>query len=216
MGRTSDARERLIQACIDVVWPASYGAVGVDLICETAGVKKGSFYHFFPSKVDLVVAAIDAHWEGCRAGLDRIFSPTVPPLDRLRRYFAHVLARQIEVRNNYGRVLGCFYHCLGTECIQGLPAVAAQVQRVLSQYRSYLESAIRDAQASGDLDSTDPAADANMLFACIEGALAQARIHDDPEILRRLPEAGFALLGRPSSPAPRPAKPRKISKTARP
>src|SRR4051794_32678672 len=40
VGRPSDARERLIQATIDLVWPTSYGAVGVDAMCEHADVKK--------------------------------------------------------------------------------------------------------------------------------------------------------------------------------
>jgi len=57
MGRVSDARQRLLDATIDLIWQNSYGAVTVDDICERAGVKKGSFYYFFPSKTDLVVAA---------------------------------------------------------------------------------------------------------------------------------------------------------------
>ena len=56
MGRVSDAKQRLLQATIDLIWQNSYGAVTVDNICERAGVKKGSFYYFFPSKTDLVVA----------------------------------------------------------------------------------------------------------------------------------------------------------------
>lgn len=41
---------------------------------------------FFESKADLAVAAIDADWQKRRADLDAIFSPTVPPLDRLKNY----------------------------------------------------------------------------------------------------------------------------------
>ncbi len=197
MGRTSDARERLVQATIDLIWQASYGAVGVDAICDKAGVKKGSFYHFFASKDDLVVAALDAHWEGRRLDLDRIFSPQVAPLERLRGYFKHVFERQSAVRVKYGRVLGCFHNSVGSECIQATSAIAAKVQEVLSSYILYLESSIRDAQAAGLVRGDDPAASARSLFAYVEGALGQARIHDNPEILRSLPEAGFALLGVP-------------------
>jgi TetR/AcrR family transcriptional regulator, transcriptional repressor for nem operon len=53
MGRTSEARERLIGTAGDLWHRRSYTDVGVSEICETAGVQKGSFYHFFPSKQDL-------------------------------------------------------------------------------------------------------------------------------------------------------------------
>jgi TetR/AcrR family transcriptional repressor of nem operon len=219
MGRTSDARERLIEATIDLVWPASYGAVGVDAICDKAGVKKGSFYHFFSGKDDLMVAALDTHWQNRRAALDRTFSPSIPPLDRLRGYFAHVLERQTGVREKYGRILGCFHNSVGTECIQSLPEIAAKVQQVLSSYRSYIESALRDAQAAGDVRPGDPAADAKTLFAFVEGSLTQARIHDDLEPLRRLPEGGFALLGiagaAPAAPATGAKRPRTAPKTSK-
>lgn len=43
MGRTSDAKERLLQVGFDLIWNQSYGAVSVDQICERADVNKGSF-----------------------------------------------------------------------------------------------------------------------------------------------------------------------------
>src|SRR4051812_41402645 len=127
MGRTSDARERLVQATIDLIWTASYGAVGVDAICERAGVKKGSFYHFFTGKDELVVAALDAHRQSRREVFDRIFSSSSPPLDRLATYLHHVFERQTAIREKYGRVLGCFHNSVGTECIHANPAIAAKV-----------------------------------------------------------------------------------------
>ena len=63
MGRTSDARERLIEAAGDLWHRRSYTDVGVGEICAEAGVQKGSFYHFFPSKQDLALAVIDDRWE---------------------------------------------------------------------------------------------------------------------------------------------------------
>src|SRR3954451_16850535 len=94
MGRVSDAKQRLLQATIELIWQNSYGAVTVDSICERAGVKKGSFYYFFPSKTDLVVAAIDNHWQAIRPVLDETFAATVPPIDRFRKYFDILYQRQ--------------------------------------------------------------------------------------------------------------------------
>jgi TetR/AcrR family transcriptional repressor of nem operon len=208
VGRTSDARERLITATIDLVWRSSYGAVGVDAICEEAGVKKGSVYHYFASKDELIVAALDAHFESRRPILDAIFSPSKPPLQRLRDYLGHSYERQAEVRKKYGRVLGCFHNSVGTECIQERPDVAAKVQEVIASYRRYLETTLRDAQAEGSIRAGDPATDARVLFAFVQGVLLQARIYDDLEPLRELPTTGLALLGVDADAVnrPRPAK----------
>ena len=55
-------RERLIDTTQRLLWSDGYAGVSVDRICKEAGVKKGSFYHFFPSKEDLVLEALDALW----------------------------------------------------------------------------------------------------------------------------------------------------------
>lgn len=197
----SDARDRLIQATIDLIWTSSYGAVSVDAICERAQVRKGSFYHFFASKDELVVAALDTHWSARRPRLDEIFSPSRPPLQRLTQYFAYVGERQTEVRGQYGRVLGCFHNAIGSECLQRPADVAAKAQEIIVSLRRYLESTLRDAQAAGELPPGDPAAQAKNLYAYVQGVLAQARVHDDLELLRALPTAAFALLGATPPPA---------------
>jgi TetR/AcrR family transcriptional repressor of nem operon len=113
----------------------------------------------------------------------------------LRAYFTNVLEVQTAVRRRYGRVLGCFHNSVGSECIHATPAIAAKVQEVISMRRRYLETTLRDAQAAGLVRHGDPATDAKTLFSFVEGALGQARIHDDLEILRQLPLTGMALIG---------------------
>ena len=76
--------------------------------------------------------------------------------------------------------------------------VAAKAQEIIVALRRYLESALRDAQAAGLIPAGDPAADAKALFAYVEGSLAQARVHDDLDILRRIPQAAFALVRAPN------------------
>lgn len=198
VGRTSDTRERLIEAAIDLCWNGSYGTVSVDAICERAGVKKGSFYHFFESKDHLVVEALEAHWRSRKPVLDELFSPARRPVDRLLAYFDYVFRRQTELRAQHGRVLGCLYASIGTECIRQHPAIEATVQEILGTYVRYYESALREAQAAGALRVDDPGQVARALFALMEGALGQARIADDLEPVRSLPRNARALLGIPA------------------
>ena len=76
-----------MDAAMDLMWRNSYGTTSVDAICERAGSKKGSFYYFFKSKSELAAAALEADWNKKKSEMDTIFSPTVPPLERLDRYF---------------------------------------------------------------------------------------------------------------------------------
>src|SRR3954463_11168767 len=94
MGRVSDAKDRLLEAAITLVWRNSYGAVSVEDICNEAGVKKGSFYYFFPGKNELVAAAFRHYWAGVRPELARVFPPGAPPIERLRTFFSNVTGRQ--------------------------------------------------------------------------------------------------------------------------
>ena len=66
MGRMSDARDRILQAATDLIHDRGYAAVSVSDICSAAGLKKGSFYHFFPSKLELVLETIDQFAAGQR------------------------------------------------------------------------------------------------------------------------------------------------------
>src|SRR5260370_14722598 len=104
MGRTSNAKERLLQVASDVIWRQSYGAVSVDDICERAKVKKGSFYYFFPSKSDLAVAAYEEHWRLKQPKYDQVFSPLVPPLERIENYCQMVYENQKEKQQKTRRV----------------------------------------------------------------------------------------------------------------
>ena len=54
-----DTRDRLIDGAAVLLHTQAYRGVGVKALCEAAGVRKGSFYHFFASKEDLTLAALD-------------------------------------------------------------------------------------------------------------------------------------------------------------
>ena len=195
MPRVSDIKERLTEAAMDLIWENSYGATSVDAICERAGAKKGSFYYFFKSKSELAAAALDWDWEKRRADLDTIFSATVPPLERLERYFDYVHDRLAQIQTKCGSILGCPLLSIGSEVSTQDKMLRGKVQEILDRKIRYFESAIRDAHSQGLIVAPDAKAKAKGLFACHQGTLADARIHNDLEQLRKFKYLARDILG---------------------
>lgn len=196
MTRPTDTRERLLEAAHELVSTQGYAAVSVDDMCVRAGVRKGSFYHFFASKGALVAAAVEAHWDQRTAELDRVFSPSRPPLERLQLYFETLYEVQVEHKRTHGHALGCPLLSIGCEVVQQEPQLAAATQRVLERLLLYFESALRDAQAHGLIadNAQDVPELARALLAYVEGALAQVRLRNDPEVLRGLAASALRFL----------------------
>lgn len=196
MGRTSDANERLMDAALDLIWEESYGSVTIDDICKRADVKKGSFYYFFKSKSELAVAALERLWtESWKPRLDSVFSPSSDPLTRLTAYLVSLYERQVEVKKQHGKVLGCPVVSMGSETCTCDNEINLKIRELLGRKRRYYESAIRDAIAEGQIAPCDPAEKAMAFAALIEGTICQARIMNDPEVTRTLPAVALGLLG---------------------
>jgi TetR/AcrR family transcriptional repressor of nem operon len=63
----ADTREKLFVATISTIAEKGYAATAVDEICSKAGVTKGAFFHHFPSKQSLTVAAVNDWAQKCDA-----------------------------------------------------------------------------------------------------------------------------------------------------
>jgi len=195
MGRVSNAKQRLMEAVLELIWTGSYGSTTIDDICEKAGVKKGSFYYFFDSKADLAAEAMDTEWQIRRPELDSLFSATLPPLERLRKYCEFGMKTQAEMMVKFGCVLGCPLFTLGSEISTQEDKLQMKIRTILDQKRKYLESAIRDAHAAGLIHAPDAASKATTLFAYYQGLMTEARIQNNLEILNGAIRGTYELLG---------------------
>ena len=195
MPRASDMKERLMEAAMDLVWQNSYGAASVDAICERAGAKKGSFYYFFKSKSELAAAALEADWNKKKTEMDSMFSPTVPPLERLDRYFDFVYNRLAQLQKKCGSILGCPFVSVGSEVSTQDQIVREAIDRIMDRKLQFFVSTVRDAAAQGLIVTRDPEAKAKALFACYQGTVAQARIQNDVDLLRQFKQVARDVLG---------------------
>jgi TetR/AcrR family transcriptional repressor of nem operon len=103
----SDAKERLMDAITELIWTGSYGSTTIDQICEKAGVKKAASITSSIPRPTWPKPPFESNGTKYRPELDTVFSPTIPPLDRLRRYSDMGYREQVELKEKHGYVLGC-------------------------------------------------------------------------------------------------------------
>ena len=127
--------------------------------------------------------------------MDSLFSPTVPPLERLKKYCEYGYRLQAEIGGKCGCVLGCPLFALGSEVSTKEDRLQRKIQEILEQKRKYFESAIRDAHAAGLIHAPNAEAKARILYAYYQGMLTEARIRNNLEILRETANGTLELLG---------------------
>lgn len=195
MGRTSDGRERLLEAASTLLSQRSYSSIGVAEICATAGVQKGSFYYYFESKQALALAVIEEHWIWQRSEWLKILEAPVSLLDRLRGLFALTANVQITSLEGTGSVTGCLFGNLALEMSGQDDPIRERVQGIFDEQINLIEQAITDAMDGDQVPSGNPREMAKSIVAQLEGLVLFAKLFNDPAQLDRLWENSLSLLG---------------------
>jgi TetR/AcrR family transcriptional regulator, transcriptional repressor for nem operon len=196
MGRTSDARERLIDEASRLFHARSYESVGVQELCDAAAVNKGSFYHFFPSKEELAGAVIDALWAATVAEVfEPAFRDDVPPLRRIERLFKNMAKAQRGAKQANGRTPGCPLANLSGELCSHEPKLRKKLARVYAEMQGLFAKQVKAAVSARELPAgTDVAAKAEALVALAEGAMLMSAVKDDPATANRMASFAITLL----------------------
>ncbi|RIL09109.1 MAG: TetR/AcrR family transcriptional regulator [Proteobacteria bacterium] len=189
-----DTRSELLSTGMELIWCHNYGSVSVDEICKKAGAQKGSFYHFFPSKADLAIAALENTWTQMQPELDHIFSPQLPGLRRLQNYADYTLKQQEQERERLGFVVGCPFTTIGSEQSAEKDGISKKAWEILVRFQKYFYQAIRDACEEGCIKVGDPQLKASQIIHHYLGALACARLSGDLAPMRDLYSVWMGIL----------------------
>ncbi|MBY8881467.1 TetR/AcrR family transcriptional regulator [Actinacidiphila acidipaludis] len=195
MGRTSNARERILGAAQSLMAQRGYSALGTAEICKEAGVPKGSFYYFFDSKEALGLAVLDEHWEAQRADWDRVLSADAAPLERLRSLFEETEAGQQAGQRSCGTVTGCMFGNLTLELSNQAEPIRARLQHIFEAQVDMVHEVVSEAARRGEIAVSDPREAARAIVAQLEGQVLFAKLYNDSEQLGVLWRNCLAILG---------------------
>jgi TetR/AcrR family transcriptional regulator, transcriptional repressor for nem operon len=195
MGRTSDAREKILGAAQSLIELRGYSALGVAEICKAADVPKGSFYYFFESKEALALAVIDEHWAEQERDWSRILTGAAEPLTRLRRLFEATEAAQLAGQQSCGTVSGCLFGNLTLEMSNHTEAVRDRLQEIFEAQVDMVAPVIAEALARKEVAVCDPREAARAVVAQLEGQVLFAKLYNNTQLLGRLWANSLALLG---------------------
>ncbi len=194
MGRTSDAKTRLIEAATELMYARGYTAVGVQEICAQAGVKKGSFYHFFPSKQALGLAVIDAYGQHTQRMWEEAMASTRSPLERMQRVFDIAYEIHRALVDTGGQMYGCPIGNFALELSGQDEIIRQKLRQTLAGWTRIVERMLHEATANGDFPALDVGTTARTIVAYFEGVLLLAKTHNDPGLVRQLAQGAVHLV----------------------
>lgn len=192
---TPDARLRLVAATARLVHADSYHAVGVKAICDEAGVQRGSFYHFFPSKTALMLEAINHAWDEFeQEGLGVCRDTSLTSRQRLESVFDYLHDCQRGHVADTGAVLGCLFGNLAAELTTSDEEIRLRLKQAFDEWASAFEVPLADACRDGEVISDRSPRDlAVAVVAELEGLITLAKVQNDPGILE---SGGRAIVER--------------------
>lgn len=159
-----DTRGAFIEAAFALIGERSLEATSVDALVAKAGLSKGTFFHYFPTKDALLEAACERlAKEGWRA-VEGSFAFAGEPIERLAAY----LARGRQHRLQHAEELGQVWDKLAQEHNANLRARVSRAYREL--VRPGMTQVISAGAEKGQFHVEDPEATTEVLLELVEAS----------------------------------------------
>lgn len=153
-----------------------YHGTGVQDIVQAAGIPKGSFYHYFESKEDFALQALEhLYAPRLQRYAEALGNPALGPRARILSYYGELMA-------HFARQEKLEYHCflgsLSFELTELAPAIGAKVDKILQRSAEILRDCLREAQQAGELPAEENCDNlAEFISNAWQGVLARLKVN---------------------------------------
>ena len=170
---TKSPRERLVEAALYLFWLRGYAATGIAEILERAEANSGSFYYFFKSKEELLLAVLELYIQTLMpVVVEPVLSQVQDPVERvfgiLEFYRKNLLAT------------GCTYGCPIGRLALEIPEEQFRVHKRLGDnfdgWTAAVEKCLEDARERIP-EETNLKTLSKFVLTVMEGGVMQSRAH---------------------------------------
>ncbi|WP_339487159.1 TetR/AcrR family transcriptional regulator [Pseudomonas sp. EL_65y_Pfl2_R95] len=186
-----DTRQHLLDTGHQIMSSKGFSGVGLSEILQTAGIPKGSFYHYFKSKEQFGQALLEDYFKHYLAGLDERFADqALSARERLLGYWQHWLdgysGPQCEAK--------CLVVKLSAEVADLSEGMRITLRDGTDQVIGRLADCIDAANADGSLPDLDAKDNAAMLYQLWLGASLLSKLHRTSEPMQQAMRVSQQLL----------------------
>lgn len=141
-----ERKEQLVAAAMELFADRGYAATRISDICAEAGVAKGLFYWYFPTKVDLFNELVRTMRQRLRRAQAEAMAAESSALDKIRA----------GTEASVGFIAEHAHYFALVEVERADPAVTEALKSTNRVYRDDVVALIRQAQADGEVADGDP------------------------------------------------------------
>jgi TetR/AcrR family transcriptional regulator, transcriptional repressor for nem operon len=193
--KEKDAKKReLLESGSALMLCKGYHGTGIQQIVDAAGVPKGSFYNYFKSKEDFVIAAMEYSSRGAiRAFEQALEDDGRPAAQRIVGAFQR-MTEAFEKEKDYTR--GCFVGNMCQEMADSNSAIAEKAEYLFRRYTAALARCLGELQDSaGSWQARDADKLAEFIFNSWEGAVLRMKSSRNAQPLNAFIDTLKILLG---------------------
>ena len=170
-GKGEKTRQKIIRKAAPVFNQRGYSGTSLSELMGETGLEKGGIYRHFESKEELAVAAFDYAWAEIKRLRLAVLDEIPSPLGKLHGMVDIFAAKPSAVSG------GCALMNTAIDADDGNPMLRSHAQKAMREWLAYLESAVRQGVARGEIvRGTVPASIASVMISTLEGSLMIARL----------------------------------------
>lgn len=179
--RHDNTRQHIIDIGYGIIAGKGFSSVGLNEILKTAGVPKGSFYHYFESKEQYGQALLEDYFANYLVGIDELLqAEAASSHERLMRYWQRWLDKQCAAACSDQK---CLVVKLSAEVADLSDAMRITLRDGTDQIVARIAALIEAGVADGSLPPLAPLATAQMLYQLWLGASLLGKLHRNSEAL---------------------------------
>jgi len=191
--RHDNTRQHILETGRRIIVGKGFASVGLNEILTSAGVPKGSFYHYFASKEQYGQALLQEYFDNYLANLDELFAAESPSaLECLMRYWQRWLGMQRDACAEQK----CLVVKLAGEVADLSDAMRITLRDGTDQIVQRIARIIETGVTDGSMPPLDPRMTAQTLYQMWLGASLLGKLHRDTAALENAMAFTRKLLSR--------------------